>query len=752
MNKHISLRGVRTNNLKNIDIDIPRNQITVITGVSGSGKSSLAFDTIYAQAQNEYLESISSYSRKNFKKINRPKANLIKGLSPTIAIEQKKIGNNPRSTVGTYTEIYTLLRLLFSRCGVPQKPILYASSFSFNNPKGACRKCKGLGYVYEVEVDKLIDFNKSLSQGAIKNSYFGTGSYKLGIIESSGRFDFNKVLKNFTKEELRKLLYAPAKKISRNNHDKYASWSCEGIVTTMNRLRARRNKAKIQKGEEMSAYNLEYYTRNVCPACKGGKLKKASLQRKLGRLSISQVSNLPIDELLEWIKDVNHPLALQLKKEMSEKCKRLIDLGLEYLNLNRPIPTLSGGESQRIKIAKHLGMDLIEMIYVLDEPTIGMHPKEIVKMVNIIKKLRDKGNTVIIVEHEPEIMKKADFIIDIGPKAGVNGGKIVDSGSYKGFINSSSSLTAEVLTSTFMYKNSSKTRVPKGYLRLYNLKNNNLKSIDVTIAQGLLNLIVGASGSGKSSLVDEFMKCYPKSILIDQSPIGKSPRSNPATYTGLFDDIRQEMSKAIHCSSQLLSFNSKGRCNKCKGLGSTKYDMHFLEDVEVTCDKCKGKRFNKEVLSLTYKDKSIHDILQMSVEKAKAIFESPKVLRKLSLLQDVGLGYIKLGQSATFLSGGESQRVKLAKFLDKEGDVLILDEPTTGLHPYDIDKLLTLIQRIVDKGNTVIIVEHNIDVIRNADWVIELGPKGGRYGGELIYEGNLDEIKKSRKSIINNYL
>jgi excinuclease UvrABC ATPase subunit len=746
--KHISLRGVTTNNLNNIDIDIPRNKLTVITGLSGSGKTSLAFDTIYAQAQKEYLESISTFNRRGQGKIKSPKVKSTRGLSPTIAIEQKKLGNNPRSTVGTYSEIYTYLRLLFSRFGKPQKPLCSVAEFSFNNPEGACARCKGIGTVFEVDVNKLIDFEKSLAEGAIRKRYFGPGSYKLEIIESSGKFNFDKPLKDFSKEKLHELLYAPSKLIKRNNNDKFKYWSCEGIVTTMNRLRKRRDKNKLKNGEEPSKYNLEFYDEVECPKCNGQKLRKAVLDKKINGLNISEVSDLSISQMLKWLKKVESLPA----EVMTKAGQRLVDLGLDYLTLSRSIPTLSGGESQRLKLARHLGINLIEMIYILDEPTIGMHPKDVNKIIKIMKELRDKGNTVIVVEHDLEVIKSADFLIDIGPKAGRLGGEIVAEGDPETFKKCKNSLTAQLLIGQIKLKNSPRYRQVDKLITLENLSKNNLSIAKASTAKNALNLIVGVSGAGKSSFVEEFLKAYPKSTFIDQSSIGKSNRSNPATYSDLFDKIRKEFAKNARCSSQLLSFNSKGRCEKCKGVGTIKIDMHFMEDVELTCDECEGKKYNDEALKLKYKGYSISDILDLSVDEAIKLFESKEVVKKLQLLKDVGLGYIKLGQASTHLSGGESQRVKLAKYLDKNGHILILDEPTVGLHAVDIDKLLTLIHRIVDKGNTVIIVEHNTDVIKNADWIVELGPGGGDKGGKLVFEGRYKNVKRCKNSLIRNYI
>jgi excinuclease UvrABC ATPase subunit len=739
MLKFIKLRGVKTNNLKRINIDIPRNKLTVITGLSGSGKTSLAFDTIYAQAKKEYLESFSVYNRGSLGKIKSPDFTTISGLSPVIAIEQSKLGNNPRSTVGTYTDMYTYLRLLFSRFSKPSEPTLPASHFSFNNPEGACERCRGLGYVFEIDVDKLIDFNKSLNEGAIQVSQYKPGSYVLEKLESTDRFDFDKPLKNFNKEKLDQLLHAPAEKFKRTRDDGLNSWTCEGIITRMKRLRKRRDKKSLKEGKGTSNYRKDYYSQEKCPVCEGQRLQQIVLDKKIASLNINEVSRLSILQLVSWLDSLKIHYAGQLIDSLKNDCKKFIDLGLEYLSLDRPIPTLSGGESQRTKLVRHLGLNLIELIYILDEPTIGMHHKNINKIVTILKKLRDKGNTVIVVEHDEEIMKNADYLIDIGPKAGRKGGRIVAKGSFSELIKKDT-LTSRVLKGEYKFKNKPKNRKTKDFIQIQNARKNNLRNISVKFALETLNLVIGVSGAGKSSLIEEFLQRQPKAVFIDQSPIGRSVRSNPATYTDVFDDIRKEFADKTGCSSSLLSFNSKGKCKKCKGIGTTKIGMHFLEDVEVVCEECGGKRYNREALSYKYKDKTIADVLAMNVDEAYDFFETQSVREKLGLLKRVGLGYIKLGQSAKHLSGGEAQRIKLAKMLNKSSNILILDEPTVGLHPVDIDKLLTVLHSIVDKGNTVIVVEHNMQVIRNADWVVKLGPRGGRAGGKLMYEGTVGDF------------
>lgn len=732
--KYIKLRNVQTNNLKGIDLDIPRNKLTVITGLSGSGKTSLAFDTIYAQARKEYLESFSVYSRGELGKIRSADFDSIEGLSPAIAIEQKRLGNNPRSTIGTFTDIYTHLRLLFSRFATPRDPKLESSSFSFNNPDGACPKCKGLGYIIEIDKKKLIDFDKSLNEGAINLSQYKPGSYVLEKLKSTERFDFDKKLRNFSDKELNLLLYAKPKKFKRTRDDGLASWTCEGIVTRMKRLRKRRDKKSLKEGSGPSNYKKKYYSRKVCPSCKEQKLKPEILKRKINGLNIAQATNLSLRKASQWLEKVEIEMAEEIINGIKKNLDNLISLGLDYLNLDRPIPTLSGGESQRVKLANHLGLNLIEMIYILDEPTIGMHRKNIRKIINILKKLRDKGNTIIVVEHDKQVIKAADFLVDIGPKAGDRGGKVVASGSLSD-IKAVKSLTAKVLNGEYRFKNRSNNRNGNSFYKLKGASKNNLKNIDVKFMKNAFNLVTGVSGAGKSSLVEEFLEKYKESIFIDQSAVGKSKRSNVATYSKLWNAVRNEFAKSTNCSKKLLSFNSEGGCLKCKGLGQIKIDMHFLDDTSTLCSKCEGKRFNKEALGYKFRSHTIADVLNFSVEKALKVFEDKRVLKKLKLLKAVGLGYIKLGQPLPKLSGGEAQRVKLAKYLDKKGNVLVLDEPTIGLHTVDIDKLLTLFHRLIEKNNTLIIIEHNEDVIRNADWVIKLGPSGGKSGGKLLFEG-----------------
>jgi excinuclease UvrABC ATPase subunit len=524
------------------------------------------------------------------------------------------------------------------------------------------------------------------------------------------------------------------------------------MVKSIKRLKKRSDGRKMEKNRDLLDYDKNLYIRRECPKCNGKLLSEKALTKKILGRDIADIAALTLDELNDLLTNLRSQQAQELISSMRKRVRRLIDIGLGYLSLNRPIPTLSGGESQRLKLAKHLGINLVEMLYILDEPTIGMHPRDIDRIIRLLRRLRDKGNTVIVVEHDKEVIRSADFIIDIGPKAGLAGGKVVASGSSNEFMKQDS-LTARYLKGSVSSTNKSQSRSANKLISFSNLKKNNLKNIDVKIAQNALNLIVGASGAGKSSLIEEIMGRVPQTVLIDQTSIGKTSRSNPATYTGLFDSIRNEIAKKLNCSKALLSFNSIGGCDKCKGQGLIKIDMNFLEDVEIVCSRCKGTRYKMEVLeNIRYKELDMAQIMALQVNELKRVFSSKEVLAKSKLLEEVGLGYMKIGQEATHLSGGECQRIKLCKYLGNKGDLLILDEPTVGLHMYDIDKLMSLVHKIVDLGNTIIIVEHNIEVIKNADWIVELGPKGGINGGKVLYQGQIGEMIESKKSIIKEFV
>jgi excinuclease ABC A subunit len=744
--KNIIIKGAKTHNLKNIDIEFPRNKINVLVGVSGSGKSTIAYDIVAAEGQRQFLESISTFAARLLKRTGKADINSIKNLSPTIAIDQKKLRGNPRSTIGTSTEIYTYLRLLFSRFGSEKN--LSAGHFSFNSPKGACPKCKGLGTEYTIDPKTIIDFEKSLNEGACEINIFKPGSRYFNIIKSSEKLDLDKPIKNYSKEELDFLLYSPKIVLSNKDQGFIQSFSHEGIITrligrAMDLRGVSENKEKNEK---------KYWREQPCQYCNGGRLNKKALLSKINNNNIGDFSNLQLDKFVDEIKKIKIAEAKELTDRIIETAKNLIDVDLGYLSLNRSLDTLSGGESQRLKLARELGSDLIEMVYILDEPTAGLHPKDRNNLIKILHKLKEADNTVIVVEHDDLVMQEADHIIEIGPSAGREGGRIIFDGSFNE-LKSKSSITGKYFGKKSKFKQN--IRTPKDYLTIKNATAHNLKNIDVKIPLKTFCSVTGVSGSGKSSLIiDEFIKQFSneKIILIDQSPLTGTARGNIATYTGIFNEIRNLFAKENNVSSSLFSSNSKGACPDCKGLGFINIDMHFMGDVKTLCETCQGKKYQKGILEYKYKDKNIYDVLEMTVNEANDFFEQGSIQKKLKMLIDVGLGYLTLGQTHDTFSGGESQRLKLASKLHKKGEIFVLDEPTSGLHFADIEKLLGLLNKIVDNGNTIIVIEHNLDVIKQSDWIIDMGPFGGENGGKIIAEGVPVDVSKNKNSVTGKYL
>ena len=934
MEENISIQGCKVHNLKNIDLKIPRNKLVVITGLSGSGKSSLAFDTIYAEAQRRYIETFSVYARQFVGELKRPNVDKIDGLSPVIAIEQKTTTKNPRSTVGTITEIYDYLRLLFARVSdahsyvsgkkmvsytdleifdlikskyfdkkikilspiiksrkghyrelfvsikkqgfdkvrvdneiidivdgfeldrykihtieilidnftlkddnnsderlknslnitfsngdgsvliidennnlsyysknliCPDSGISYKlpepNSFSFNSPYGMCNQCKGLGFVNEVNIDSLIpDKNKSIYSGGIT----AVGSYKnnwmfsqLKNISNKYKFDLKDPIKDIPKEALNIILYGGKEKFKIMSKSlgltRTYSIDFEGIVSFIN------NQYSFSESKKLKSWAKNFMLKSNCNECNGTRLRNESLNFKILNKNIFEVSNMSFINLFEWVSSL--PKKLDSKKnkisnqiiiEILKRINFILDVGLDYLTLSRETRSLSGGESQRIRLATQIGSQLQDVLYILDEPSIGLHQIDNNKLIDSLKKLRDLGNTIIVVEHDKDIMLKSDYIIDIGPGAGKNGGNVVFS-DLSSKITKSKTLTAKYLNGKkYIKRNIRDNLIYKNFIEITGCSGNNLKNINVQIPVGLISGICGVSGSGKSTLINETL--YPifnnriyngnkvplpfknikgceyidKVIQINQSPIGKTVRSNPATYTGIFNDIRQLFSNLPESvirgyNPGRFSFNVKGgRCEECMGGGMKKIEMNFLPDVYVECDECNGRRFNSETLMVKLKGKSISEILNMTIKEAALIFENyPKIIRKLNTLIDVGLGYISLGQSSTTLSGGEAQRIKLATELSKKDTgktLFIFDEPTTGLHFEDIKQLLSIIYRLSEKGNTILIIEHNIDILKIVDYIIELGPKGGENGGNVIFQGSFDDFIKNKKSITNLFV
>lgn len=935
--KNIYIKGAREHNLKNIDLVLPRDKMIVFTGLSGSGKSSLAFDTIYAEGQRRYVESLSSYARQFLGQMEKPDVDLIDGLSPAISIDQKTTSKNPRSTVGTITEVYDYLRLLYARIGVPHcivcgreiKPqtvdmivdkimtydegtkfqllspiargkkgeflkeleqvrksgfvrvridgIIYDLSenikleknkkhnievvvdrlvmkssirsrltdsvetatklsgglllvervgvdeqlyslnyacpehgisfdeltprmFSFNNPFGACKKCSGLGVFMKISEKSVIpDPSLSIRKGGIRAHGWNSvgegsiaGMYYTALGKKYG-FTLDTPIKDMSKSAVDAILYGTkGEKMKMERPTSFGGGvyytDFEGII---NNLRRRYN----ESGSEASRAEIEQLmTSEKCPDCGGARLCKEALSVTVGGKNIDEVSNLSIDKSLEFIDSLNETLSDRdlmigriILKEISDRLRFLSSVGLGYLTLARSAGTLSGGESQRIRLATQLGTSLMGVLYILDEPSIGLHQRDNEKLINTLKHLRDLGNTLIVVEHDEDTIRSADYVVDFGPAAGINGGEIVCSGSVQDIIDCESSITGQYLCGKKKIPVPGKRRSGNGkFLKIFNASENNLKGIDVTIPLGEFVCVTGVSGSGKSSLVNEILykhlaselnnaRKFPgkfdriegtenldKIINIDQSPIGRTPRSNPATYTGVFNDIRELFANTVDAkmkgyTASRFSFNVKGgRCEACSGDGIVKIEMHFLADIFVPCDVCKGRRYNSETLAVKYKGKSIYDVLEMTVVEGMSFFENiPRVYKKLKTLYDVGLGYIKIGQPATTLSGGEAQRVKLSTELSKRATgktVYVLDEPTTGLHTADVHRLVEVLHALVDAGNSVVVIEHNLDVIKTADYIIDLGPEGGDGGGTIVAEGTPEQIAEVKNSYTGQYL
>ena len=929
----IIVKGARVNNLKNIDIEIPKNKLVVMTGVSGSGKSSLAFDTIYAEGQRRYIESLSAYARQFLGGSDKPDVDSIEGLSPSISIDQKSTNKNPRSTVGTITEIYDYLRLLYARVGVPYCPEhhipitsqsieemankvlemdegtkimvmapvvkgekgthkdtleqlrkdgyirckidgeikelsenieldknkkhiilvvvdrlvikpdirtrLYDSIetasklahgkiiidlpstneevlmsedfacpycdfsllelepriFSFNAPYGACPDCKGLGVKYNIDVDLVIpDRNLSINEGGIKPFSIDDDNINRTQLEAVAKYydiDLDMKIKDLDKDKLNIILYGSPdvlefKYTSKNGNTRNAKDYFEGVITNLERRYIETKSSWIREWIEL------YMRESVCPTCKGARLGEAALSVLINKKNIYEVSCLSIRELRDFISNLKlspekKEIASLLIKEINNRLDFLINVGLEYLTLSRTAGTLSGGESQRIRLATQIGSKLTGVLYVLDEPSIGLHQRDNQKLINSLLEMRDLGNTLIVVEHDTDTMLAADYLVDIGPFAGEHGGEVVAAGTPQEVIANENSITGQYLSGKRKILVPEKRRKGNGkFLKIMGAKENNLKNINVSFPLGTFTCVTGVSGSGKSSLVNEILykslannlysskerpgKCreikgmdeIDKVVLITQNPIGRTPRSNPATYVGVFDDIRDIFAETKEAKIKgydkgRFSFNVKGgRCEACWGDGVKKIEMHFLPDVYVPCDVCHGTRYNKETLSIKYKGKNIYDVLEMRVDELIEFFENhPKVVHKLKTLQDVGLGYIKVGQSAPTLSGGEAARIKLAKELQKKPtgkSMFILDEPTTGLHSYDIEKLLNILNRIVDNGDTVVVIEHNLDVIKVADYIIDLGPEGGNLGGTVVVTGTPEEVARHETSYTGQFL
>ena len=727
MNDFIYVEKARTNNLKNITIKIPKHRIVGVTGVSGSGKSSFVFDTIAAESQRLLNETYSAYVQNLLSKYKKPDVDSISNLPVSLVIDQRRISGNSRSTVGTVTDIYSDLRLLYSRLAKPF--IGYSMKYSFNNPEGMCKNCQGLGVIREIDINRLIDVNKSLNDNAIKFPTFQNGGWRLTRYTESGYFDNDKKLSDYTKEELDMLLNSPKIKPKNPSKNWHKTAKYYGIIPRI--METFVNGQDPQYQEDLKRILIT----KTCPVCHGARLNNEVLSAKIKDKSIADCSNMDISSLYEFIDGIKEDKVNEIIKALKEKLTSLFLVGLDYLKVNQGTKTLSGGESQRIKMVKYLNSSLSDVLYIFDEPSVGLHPEDIKGITNIFKGLKDKGNSVLFVDHDQDMIKCSDEIINFGEGAGADGGKVTFQGSYKDLLKSNT-ITAKAFTKDHQINKSRKNF--KGYYTLENVSKNNIKNISVKIPENAITLVTGLAGSGKSTLIREiFTSKYPESIVLDQNLPQASSRSNIITYLNIYDEVKKLFARENKVNKNLFSVRGKGACPECKGKGTISLDLAYLGDSEHICEKCGGKGFNDKTLSYKYKGKDISEIFDLSVKDAKEIFfDNSKISLVLNSLMKSNLSYIKLGQTLDTYSGGELQRLKIAQMLNKKIEgIIILDEPTTGFHEADIDKLMDLVHDLVRVGNTLIIIEHNLSVISQANWIIDLGPKGGNLGGKLLFQG-----------------
>ena len=758
-NDTIRIRGARENNLKDVSLDIPKYQITVFTGVSGSGKSSLVLDTIAAKSRRELNDTFPTFVQQYLPKYGRPHVDSIEGLPIAVVIDQKKPAQNSRSTVGTYTDIYALMRLLFSRVGKPF--VGYSDSFSFNHPQGSCSRCSGLGEIRELDIHKLVDFDKSLNdEDTIHYIAFGKGGWRWIRYAHSGLFDLDKKIKDYSPEELDLFLNSPQIRLKNPPANWPKSAKYEGIIPRMYR-----SIINSEEGLLHAAVLNPMLTMGTCPDCGGTRLNPKVLTCKIEGVNIAEACAMPISRLNAWIRGLSDPLAVDLKAVIGARLTALEEIGLGYLSLDRPVGTLSGGEAQRCKIAKYINSSLSDVLYILDEPSVGLHNRDIERMKRSVQRLRDAGNTVLLVEHHPEMIRIADHVVDLGPGPGIDGGNIVFEGSYDELLHSGTA-TGSMLGDPCPFKDN--PRPLRESFRLENATLHNLKGVSVDIPLGVMGVIAGVAGSGKSSLMECFRKAYPEPervVYISQKSIGVSLRSTPATYMEVAGDIRKAFARAHKMKEEYFTFNGKGACPVCGGKGVIVSEMAFMDAIETTCEACGGLRYAPEALAYTLAGSSvipspegakeslnIAQVMDLSVRLASAFFKGTVIEEKLRPLVDVGLQYLHLNQALSTLSGGELQRLKLASYLGVEGKIFIIDEPTDGLHTKDIRHIIRLFDRLVDHGNTVWLIEHNLDVIRSADWLIELGPGAGEDGGRVLYTGTPKGVLTCPDSVTKTYL
>lgn len=742
-NDHIIIKGCNQNNLKNISLSIPKEKIIVFTGVSGSGKSSIVFDTIAAESQRQMNETYSAFIRGRLPKYTKPKVEYIDHLTASVIIDQSRLGGNARSTVGTISDMYSALRLLYSRIGTPY--VGTASYFSFNDPNGMCPTCFGIGKILDVDILVAVDENKSLNEGMWELPAFHVDNWYWKQYVTCGLFDANKKWKDYIEQEKNLMLYGSYEKDGAQVNKKI-----EGVYNQFKRLLIKRDSSDI--GDSSSLKLKKIIVEHECDDCHGKRLNQKTLSCKVNNYSIDELCEMEFTQLRKVLLEIHDSRGESIVETLVATLTRMIDIGLPYLSLNRESTTLSGGEAQRLKLVRYMGSSLTGCIYIFDEPSTGMHPRDVYRMTKLLKSLRDKGNSVLVVEHDKDVISIADEIIDVGPKAGKLGGEILFQGSYEKLLESKT-LTGYAMNEFIPIKENPRTI--KSYLPIRNAKVHNLKNVSVDVPEHVLCVVTGVAGSGKSSLFrDVFAKEYEKRvILVDQSVITATNRSMPVTYLGIFDDIRKLLSIENHVQPSLFSFNSKGACPSCKGKGVIVTELVFMDPVITTCEICDGNRYSEEALSYRFKGKNILDILNMNVDEAITFFEgNKKIQNKIKAMQEVGLSYLSLGQPLSTLSGGELQRIKLAKYLDQKGNIYLLDEPTTGLHASDVKRIMMLLDQFVERGNTVIVIEHNLDIMKLADYIIDVGPDGGTAGGEIVFEGTPQEMIETSSTITAEYL
>ncbi|MFF4422266.1 ATP-binding cassette domain-containing protein [Streptomyces sp. NPDC001549] len=737
----IQVRGARENNLTDISLDIPKRRLTVFTGVSGSGKSSLVFGTIAAESQRMINETYTAFVQSFMPSLGRPDVDGLHNLSAAIVVDQERMGANSRSTVGTATDASTMLRIVFSRLGVPA--IGASTAFSFNAPDGMCPHCEGIGQVSDIDVDQLVDRELSLNEGAITVPGFAVDTWYWQNMTNSGFYSPDVKLKDFTEREWADFLHMSPVKVKSGS----TNFTYEGLITKIQRTYLSKDREAMQPHIRAFVDRAVVFT--DCPACGGTRLSAAALSSRVEGMNIAECSAMQISDLASFVRRIDDPGVAPLLASLRDLLDSLVEIGLGYLSLDRPSGTLSGGEAQRVKMVRHLGSSLTDVTYVFDEPTTGLHPHDIRRMNDLLLRLRDKGNTVLVVEHKPEVIAIADHVVDLGPGAGTAGGRLCYTGDVAG-LRASDTLTGRHLGHRARLREP--VRTPRGHLSVKDADLHNLKDVSVEVPLGVLTVVTGVAGSGKSSLIHGYLARRDGVVVADQSPIRGSRRSNPATYTGLLGPIRTAFAKANGVKAALFSANSEGACPKCNGLGLVYTDLAMMAAVASVCEECEGRRFTPEVLTYRLRGKNISEVLNMPVAEAHAFLPTGQARAVLGRLVDVGLSYLRLGQPLNTLSGGERQRLKLAISMAEKSSTYILDEPTTGLHMADVDQLLALLDRLVDDGNSVIVIEHHQAVMAHADWLIDIGPGGGHAGGEVVFEGTPADLVAGADTLTARHL